>query len=66
MNASKIAVRYATALFSLALEKNALERVYRDMKVISRVSSMEGGEGDDRQSGHTAAEEEGDNDCPYR
>jgi F-type H+-transporting ATPase subunit delta len=41
MNASKIAVRYATALFSLALEKNALERVYRDMKVISRVSSME-------------------------
>lgn len=41
MNTSKIAVRYATALFGLALEKNALERVYRDMKIISRICSME-------------------------
>jgi F-type H+-transporting ATPase subunit delta len=41
MNASKISVRYATALFGLALERNILEKVYRDMKVISRISSME-------------------------
>lgn len=41
MNASKISVRYATALFELALEKNVLERVYRDMKVIALTCSME-------------------------
>lgn len=40
MNASKIAVRYATALFGMALERDLLEKVYRDMKAISRISSM--------------------------
>lgn len=41
MNTSKIAVRYATALFGLALDSNVLEKVYRDMKIISRISSLE-------------------------
>ena len=36
MNLSKISVRYAKALFSLALEKNKLEDVYADVLVVNQ------------------------------
>jgi len=36
MNQSKIAVRYAKALFQLALEKNKLDAVYSDIVMISK------------------------------
>ena len=41
MNISKIAVRYATALFDLALEKEALDDVYWDMKEVGRLTPMQ-------------------------
>lgn len=41
MNSSKIAVRYAKALFDLALERGVIDSVYRDMKTVSRLCSME-------------------------
>ncbi|MGE5350426.1 MAG: ATP synthase F1 subunit delta [Actinomycetota bacterium] len=41
MNSARIAVRYARALFDLALEKNAIDGVYGDMKSISRLCSMD-------------------------
>jgi len=41
MNTSKIAVRYATALFDLALEKEVLDDVYWDMKEIGRLCPMQ-------------------------
>lgn len=37
MNESKISVRYARALFQLCLEKDAVEEVYRDVRLIDRV-----------------------------
>jgi len=40
MNSSKIAVRYAKALFELALERGVTDTVYRDMKAISHLCSM--------------------------
>jgi F-type H+-transporting ATPase subunit delta len=40
MNDSKIAVRYAKALFDLSLKHNALEDVYENMKVINRLCLM--------------------------
>ncbi|HBS85427.1 MAG: ATP synthase F1 subunit delta [Bacteroidetes bacterium GWF2_38_335] len=45
MNQSKISVRYAKALFSIALEKNILEKIYQDMVLISnsgRIPEMAG------------------------
>ena len=36
MNQSKIAVRYAKALFQLALEKNKLDAVYADVAMVSQ------------------------------
>lgn len=41
MNTARIAVRYARALFDLALEGKILDGVYRDMISISRLCSME-------------------------
>jgi F-type H+-transporting ATPase subunit delta len=41
MNISKIAVRYATALFDLALEKEVLDDVYWDMKEVGKLCSMQ-------------------------
>jgi F-type H+-transporting ATPase subunit delta len=41
MNSARIAVRYAKALFGLALEGNAVDGVYRDMKNISRLCAMD-------------------------
>ncbi len=41
MNSARIAVRYAKALFDLAIEGNAVEGVYRDMKNISRLCTMD-------------------------
>lgn len=41
MNISKIAVRYARALFDLALEKEVLDDVYWDIKEISRLCPMQ-------------------------
>lgn len=41
MNNSTIAVRYARALFSLALEKDAIDKVYDDMKLIEKLCAME-------------------------
>ncbi|NLE34645.1 MAG: ATP synthase F1 subunit delta [Bacteroidales bacterium] len=41
MNTARIAVRYAKALFDLALEKNAVNGVYRDMKNISLLCTMD-------------------------
>lgn len=40
MNDSKIAVRYAKALFDLSLEKKAIDTVYENMKVINLLCSM--------------------------
>jgi F-type H+-transporting ATPase subunit delta len=37
MNESKISVRYTRAIFQLALEKKALDKVYQDMILISEV-----------------------------
>ncbi|HOO99595.1 MAG TPA: ATP synthase F1 subunit delta [Bacteroidales bacterium] len=37
MNDSKISVRYARALFGLAVEKKELERIFDDMKYISEI-----------------------------
>jgi F-type H+-transporting ATPase subunit delta len=36
MNQSKIAVRYAKALFLLALEKHTIDQVYQDIQLISQ------------------------------
>lgn len=41
MNSARIAVRYAKALFDLALDSNVIDGVYRDMKDISRLCAME-------------------------
>ena len=41
MNSARIAVRYAKALFDLALEGNVVEGVYRDMKNISLLCAMD-------------------------
>jgi len=41
MNSSKIAVRYAKALFELALERGVIDNVYSDMKAVSHLCSME-------------------------
>ncbi len=43
MNSSKIAVRYAKALFDLALERDVIDSVYRDMKTISQLLCNGGG-----------------------
>jgi len=40
MNYSRIAVRYAKALFDFAEEHNEIDAVYEDMKVIERLCSM--------------------------
>ena len=41
MNESKISVRYAKALFQLAVEKDLLDEVYEDMHFISEVCKHE-------------------------
>ena len=41
MNSARIAVRYAKALFDLALEGGTVDGVYRDMKALSRLCAME-------------------------
>lgn len=41
MNSARIAVRYAKALFDLAIDGNVIEGVYRDMKNISHLCAME-------------------------
>jgi len=41
MNSSKIAVRYAKALFDLALERDVIDSVYNDMKTVSHLCAME-------------------------
>ena len=41
MNNSKIAVRYAKALFELAGEQKSIDAVYEDMKVIDRLCAMQ-------------------------
>jgi F-type H+-transporting ATPase subunit delta len=41
MDHSKIAVRYAKALFDLALEHNAIDPVYDDMKTVDRLCAMD-------------------------
>lgn len=41
MNSARIAVRYAKALFDLALDSNVVDGVYRDMKNISRLCTMD-------------------------
>jgi F-type H+-transporting ATPase subunit delta len=41
MNSARIAVRYAKALFDLALDSNVIDGVYRDMKNLGRLCSME-------------------------
>lgn len=41
MNSARIAVRYAKALFDLALEGNVVEGVYRDMKNIGLLCAMD-------------------------
>lgn len=41
MNDSKIPVRYSRAIFQLAVEKNLLEKVNRDMIFISEICKME-------------------------
>ena len=40
MNDSKIPVRYSKSVFDIALEKNCLDKVYEDMKVLRAVFSM--------------------------
>jgi F-type H+-transporting ATPase subunit delta len=41
MNSARIAVRYAKALFDLALDRNVVDGIYRDMKNISCLCSMD-------------------------
>ncbi len=41
MNSSKIAVRYAKALFDLARERDVIDVVYRDMKTVGRLCAMQ-------------------------
>jgi len=41
MNINRISVRYAKALFELALENNIAEPVYKDMQLISKVADFE-------------------------
>ena len=41
MNSSKIAVRYAKALFDLALERGVIDTVYNDMKTVGQLCAME-------------------------
>ena len=41
MNSSKIAVRYAKALFELALERGVTDNVYTDMKTVGQLCAME-------------------------
>ncbi len=41
MNSSKIGVRYAKALFDLALERGVTDILYRDMKTVSQLCAME-------------------------
>ena len=41
MNYSKIAVRYAKALFDLAGDQKSIDAVYEDMKVIDRLCAMQ-------------------------
>ncbi|MCU0378205.1 MAG: ATP synthase F1 subunit delta [Bacteroidales bacterium] len=41
MNDSKIAVRYAKALFEITLSHKALEAVYEDMKMINQLCSLQ-------------------------
>jgi len=41
MNSSKIAVRYAKALFDLALERGVIDSVYGDMKTVGHLCAME-------------------------
>ncbi len=41
MNSSKIAVRYAKALFDLALERGVIDSVYGDMKTVGQLCAME-------------------------
>lgn len=41
MNESKISVRYSRALFLSALDKNNLDRIYRDMILLSEISTIE-------------------------
>ena len=41
MNSARIAVRYAKALFDLALDSSVVDGVYRDMKNISRLCTMD-------------------------
>jgi F-type H+-transporting ATPase subunit delta len=41
MNSSKIAVRYAKALFDLALERDVIDNVYNDMKTVGQHCAME-------------------------
>ena len=41
MNSSKIAVRYAKALFDLVLEKDVIDGVYADMKIISQLCALD-------------------------
>ena len=41
MNNSKIAVRYAKALFDLAGEQKSIDAVYEDMKAIERLCAMQ-------------------------
>ena len=41
MNSARIAVRYAKALFDLALDRNVVDGVYRDMKNIGLLCAME-------------------------
>lgn len=40
MNESKISVRYSKALFLSALDKNNLDRIYRDMILMSEISTI--------------------------
>ncbi|MEZ4996207.1 MAG: ATP synthase F1 subunit delta [Bacteroidales bacterium] len=41
MNSARIAVRYARALFDLALDNNVVDGVYSDMKTIGRLCVMD-------------------------
>jgi len=41
MNSSKIAVRYAKALFDLALGREVIDSVYNDMKTVGQLCAME-------------------------
>jgi len=40
MNDSKIPVRYSKSVFDIALEKNCLDKVYEDMKILLSLFSM--------------------------